>query len=59
MNKDYIKCIDVFKIVNIGVIYKTKYYFFSQTCSKKENLKCMALWWSLASKQAWSALGDL
>lgn len=26
------------KIVNIGVIYKTKYYFFSQTCSKKENL---------------------
>lgn len=38
MNKDYIKCIDVFKIVNIGVIYKTKYYFFSQTCSKKENL---------------------
>lgn len=34
MNKDYIKCIDV----NIGVIYKTKYYYLSQTCSKKENL---------------------
>lgn len=47
------------KIVNIGVIYKTKYYFFSQTCSKKENLNELALWWSLASKQAWSALGDL
>lgn len=37
MNKEYKNVQMYLKVVNIGVIYKIKYYFFLQICFKKEN----------------------